>query len=87
LGVEDEDGTRQLDALTSAGSTAREVSEVAGRGVGLSAVRKVVEGLGGRLFVRSKKDSGTDVVATVPASGVFRVSEGAIKAAIALGRR
>jgi signal transduction histidine kinase len=87
LGVEEEDGTRQLDALTSAGSTAREVSEVAGRGVGLSAVRKVVEGLGGRMFVRSKKDSGTDVVATVPASGVFRVSERAIQAAVALERR
>jgi signal transduction histidine kinase len=74
LGVANLDGVRQLDALTRGGSSAREISEVAGRGVGLSAVRKVVEGLGGRVLVRSEKGRGTDVIATVPASGVFHVA-------------
>jgi signal transduction histidine kinase len=75
LGAADLDGARRLDALTQAGSSAREVSEVAGRGVGLSAVRKVVESLGGRVVVRSEKGRGTDVTTTVPASGMFRVSD------------
>jgi chemotaxis protein histidine kinase CheA len=51
------------------------VSEAAGRGVGLSAVRKVVESLGGSMIVKSVKGRGTDVIATVPANGVFRVSD------------
>jgi len=42
--------------------------------VGLSAVRKIVEGLGGKVMVRSEKGRGTDVIATVPASGMFRVA-------------
>jgi signal transduction histidine kinase len=75
LGASGMDGAKQLDALTRAGSSAREVTEVAGRGVGLSAVRKVVEGLGGCIVVHSEKGRGTDVTATVPAPGVFRVIE------------
>jgi signal transduction histidine kinase len=78
LGAADLDSARRLDALTQRGSSAREVNEVAGRGVGLSAVRKVVESLGGRVVVRSEKGRGTDVTATVPASGIFRVADAEI---------
>jgi len=85
LGATHLDGARRLDTLTRNGSSAREVNEVAGRGVGLSAVRKVVESLGGRVVVRSEKGRGTEVTATVPAQGVFRVADSDF--ASALGAR
>jgi signal transduction histidine kinase len=74
LGAADLDDARRLDALSRAGSSANEVTEYSGRGVGLSAVRKIVEGLGGKVTVRSRRGEGTEVTATVPGDGVFRVT-------------
>ncbi|HEX6765231.1 MAG TPA: ATP-binding protein [Polyangiaceae bacterium] len=74
LGAGALDDAGRLDALARGGSTTREVTEYSGRGVGLSAVRKVVESLGGKVVVRSERGGGTEVVATVPSDGVFRVS-------------
>jgi len=47
-------------------STAEEVTEVAGRGVGLDAVKRSVEGLGGGLEVRSEPGKGTEVTLLLP---------------------
>jgi two-component system chemotaxis sensor kinase CheA len=48
------------DALLSDGfSTAREVSQVSGRGIGMSAVLEELRHLGGHLEVRSQRDQGT----------------------------
>ena len=47
-------------------STAAAVTEVAGRGVGLDAVKRSVEGLGGGLEVQSKTGSGTEVTLLLP---------------------
>lgn len=40
-------------------STARQVSEVSGRGVGLDAVKNLIENAGGRISVKSEKGKGT----------------------------
>jgi signal transduction histidine kinase len=74
LGAADLDDARRLEALSRAGSSASEVTEYSGRGVGLSAVRKIVEGLGGKITVRSRRGEGTEVTATVPGEGIFRVT-------------
>jgi two-component system chemotaxis sensor kinase CheA len=47
-------------------STAAEVTELAGRGVGLDAVKEYVIGLGGSLEVRSEPGQGMDVVLLLP---------------------
>ena len=47
-------------------STAAEVTELAGRGVGLDAVREYVIGLGGSLEVRSEPGRGMEVVLLLP---------------------
>jgi signal transduction histidine kinase len=73
LGAANLDDGKRLDVLSRGGSTASEVTEFSGRGVGISAVRKVVEGLGGKVTVRSRRGEGTEVTATVPGNGVFRV--------------
>lgn len=53
--------------LTRAGySTASEVSEISGRGVGLDAVKAKVESFGGELDVRSTPGAGTQVVLRLP---------------------
>jgi two-component system, chemotaxis family, sensor kinase CheA len=55
------------DVLAEAGfSTAAEVSEVAGRGVGLDAVKAHVEGLGGSLEVVSEPERGATVTMLLP---------------------
>jgi two-component system chemotaxis sensor kinase CheA len=55
------------DVLAATGfSTAEEVTEVAGRGVGLDAVKRSVEGLGGGLEVRSEPGSGAEVTLLLP---------------------
>jgi len=54
-------------------STAAQVDETAGRGVGLDAVRDAVDGLGGALEVRSVAGVGTTVAVTLPVTlGVLR---------------
>jgi chemotaxis protein histidine kinase CheA len=74
LGAVGLDDAARFDLLSRGGSSAREVTEYSGRGVGLAAVRKVVEGLGGQVTVRSERGGGTEVTATVPSDGVFRVA-------------
>lgn len=55
------------DLLASAGfSTAREVTDVAGRGVGLDAVKSQVESLGGALEIASEESRGTTVTLLLP---------------------
>jgi two-component system, chemotaxis family, sensor kinase CheA len=47
-------------------STAREVTDLAGRGVGLDAVKAYVNALGGNLSIRSQPGHGMDVVLLLP---------------------
>ena len=47
-------------------STSATVSELSGRGVGLDAVRRAIEGLGGEVFVRSTRGRGTSFSICVP---------------------
>lgn len=47
-------------------STAKEVSEVSGRGVGMDVVRKNIQALGGRTTVESEKGEGTTFTLTLP---------------------
>lgn len=47
-------------------STAEEVTEVAGRGVGLDAVKRHVEGLGGGIELRSEAGRGAEVTLLLP---------------------
>ncbi len=55
------------DVVARAGySTAAEVTDLAGRGVGLDAVQATVRSLGGSLEVRSEPGLGTDVVLVLP---------------------
>jgi two-component system chemotaxis sensor kinase CheA len=55
------------DVLTRPGfSTAGEVSDLSGRGVGLDAVKRHVESFGGTLEVRSKTGKGTEVAMLLP---------------------
>jgi two-component system chemotaxis sensor kinase CheA len=55
------------DVLTRAGySTAGDVTDLAGRGVGLDAVRRHVETFGGTLDVRSEPGRGTEVLLLLP---------------------
>lgn len=56
-----------VDVLTRAGySTATEVTELSGRGVGLDAVKKHVESFGGTMEVRSEPGKGTAIVLQLP---------------------
>jgi len=63
-----EDGAGDLaETLAQAGfSTAEEITEVAGRGVGLDAVKSHVESLGGGLEVQSEPGAGTTVTMLLP---------------------
>jgi len=55
------------DVLARPGfSTAAEVTELSGRGVGLDAVKRYVEGFGGTLEVRSEPGHGTEIVLVLP---------------------
>jgi two-component system chemotaxis sensor kinase CheA len=55
------------DVLSAPGfSTAEEITDVSGRGVGLDAVKAHIESLGGELAVHSKAGHGTTVTLTVP---------------------
>ena len=56
-----------LDLIFSAGfSTAAEVSDISGRGVGMDVVRAAIEGIGGRVSVSSGVGTGTTVRLDVP---------------------
>ncbi len=47
-------------------STAREVTAVSGRGIGMDVVKKTVEGLGGSIRIRSSAGRGTTVTISLP---------------------
>jgi two-component system chemotaxis sensor kinase CheA len=47
-------------------STAKEVTEVSGRGVGMDVVKRAVEALGGTVRVRSQRGRGTSVTISLP---------------------
>ena len=58
-----------VDALAEPGfSTAQGVSEIAGRGVGLDAVKRQVESVGGRVAVDTEPGSGTAITLLLPAT-------------------
>lgn len=52
--------------LISGLSTAAQVTEVSGRGVGMDVVKTNIEGLGGSLFMESKKGQGTSFTIRLP---------------------
>jgi len=47
-------------------STAKDITDVSGRGVGLDVVKKVIESLRGSLDIRSRKGSGTTITLKLP---------------------
>jgi two-component system chemotaxis sensor kinase CheA len=53
-------------------STAREISEVSGRGVGMDAVRATIESLGGRVELASQRGRGTRVALFVPVTAAVQ---------------
>ena len=58
-----------VDVLAEAGfSTAEGVSEIAGRGVGLDAVKRQVESVGGSLAIDTKPGGGTSTTLLLPAT-------------------
>ncbi len=65
---EDEVTPEQLEAFlfTPGFSTAREVTEVAGRGIGLDVVRNEIAGIGGRVRIQSEPGRGTRFIIRLP---------------------
>jgi two-component system chemotaxis sensor kinase CheA len=58
---------RALDVLSLEGfSTAEQVTDISGRGVGLSAVREAVETLGGTLALDSQPGRGSQFLIRIP---------------------
>jgi two-component system chemotaxis sensor kinase CheA len=56
-----------VDVLAEPGfSTAEDVSEIAGRGVGLDAVKRQVESVGGSLVIDTESGAGTSIVLLLP---------------------
>ena len=53
-------------------STASEVSEFSGRGVGMEVVKKVAESLGGQVEIETQPGQGTEIVLTVPISAAVQ---------------
>jgi two-component system chemotaxis sensor kinase CheA len=82
-GVDTDDASRLFALLLEGGiTTSPEVSELAGRGIGLDVVRDAVSSLGGEVSVRTTAGAGTAITLVVPVS----MTGMAIVAAIAGGR-
>lgn len=47
-------------------STAEKVTDLSGRGVGMDVVKRSVESLNGRIYIRTKKDTGTTITIKLP---------------------
>jgi len=47
-------------------STAAQVTDVSGRGVGMDVVKKTIDALGGAIEIESKEDFGTDITLKLP---------------------
>ncbi len=47
-------------------STAEKITDLSGRGVGMDVVKKNVESLNGRIYIRAKKDTGTTITIKLP---------------------
>lgn len=61
------DDSAALDLIFAPGfSTASEVTDVSGRGVGMDAVRSAIDGLGGRVVVTSARGAGTTIQLSLP---------------------
>lgn len=57
-------------------STAKEVSEISGRGVGMDVVKREIEGAGGRIEVQTISGKGTTFRIVLPRSITTRISDG-----------
>lgn len=57
-------------------STAREVTEISGRGVGMDVVRREIEGAGGRIEVSSSAGKGSTFRVVLPRSVTTRITDG-----------
>jgi two-component system chemotaxis sensor kinase CheA len=65
--IESVDMAQAIELLFSAGfSTAEEMSDISGRGVGLDAVRTTIRGLGGEVLVQSELGAGTTTQIRLP---------------------
>jgi len=47
-------------------STAKEITDISGRGVGLDVVKRAVDDMGGSLLIKSQKTKGTTITITLP---------------------
>jgi len=67
-------------------STNEEITELSGRGVGTDAFKKTIEELGGKIYIKSLKDSGTEIKMELPLSvaltNVFHIEMNKINYAI-----
>ena len=67
-------------------STKDEITELSGRGVGTDAVKKTIEELGGRIYIKSLKGTGTEIKLELPLSvaltNVFHIKMANINYAI-----
>ncbi len=63
----DDDAKAELVLLAGL-STAEEITEFSGRGVGMDVVKKSIEGFGGTINIRTKKDIGTTITLAIPVS-------------------
>jgi two-component system chemotaxis sensor kinase CheA len=57
-------------------STASEVTEISGRGVGMDVVKREIEGAGGRIEVKTTPGKGSVFLVTLPRSITTRISDG-----------
>ena len=69
-------GQTVLDVLFTDGlSTAGDVTLTSGRGIGLSAIRGIVEKYGGTVRIEQNKPRGAKIIATLPKEAVLRKSD------------
>lgn len=63
-----DDNARAELVLLAGLSTAEAITEFSGRGVGMDVVKKSLEGFGGTISIRTKKDEGTLITMSIPVS-------------------